>query len=40
MEIIVSGSKVKRISNHPSPILIMTDQKQENVKYFSYLMQN
>jgi hypothetical protein len=27
-----------RISNQPSPVLIMTSQKeQDNVKYFSYL---
>ena len=32
------GSKVKRISKQPSPVLITADQKQqENVKYFSYL---
>jgi len=38
MEIIVSGPKVKRISNQPSPVLFMTDKKQQdNVKYFSYL---
>jgi hypothetical protein len=37
MEIIVSRSKVKRISNQPSTVLIITDQKQENVKHFSYL---
>jgi hypothetical protein len=38
MEIIGSGSKVQRISNQPSLVLIMTDLKQQdNVKYFSYL---
>lgn len=38
MEIIVSGSKLQRISNQPSTVLIITDKKQqENVKYFSYL---
>jgi hypothetical protein len=30
-------TKVIRISNHPTPIQIMTDQKQpENVKYWKY----
>ena len=38
MEMNVEKNKVMRISRQPSPVTIMTDQKQlENVKYFKYL---
>jgi hypothetical protein len=38
MEMNVEKTKIMRISRQPSPIKIMTDQKQlENVEYFNYL---
>jgi len=38
MERYVETTKVMRISREPSPIQIMTDQKQlKNVEYFNYL---
>jgi hypothetical protein len=38
MEIHVGKTKVKGISRNPSPVKIMTDQKQlENVNYFNHL---
>ena len=37
MEMNVEKTKVMRISRQPSPIQIMTDQKQrQNVEYFKY----
>jgi hypothetical protein len=39
MEMNVEKTKVLRISRQPSPIKVMTDQKQlENVEYFNYLV--
>jgi hypothetical protein len=38
MEMNVEKTKVTRISRQPSPVLIMTDQKQlQNVEHFNYL---
>ena len=38
MEMNVEKTKVMRISWQPSPVQIMTDQKQlDNTEYFSYL---
>jgi len=38
MEMNVEKTKVMRISRQPSPVTVMTDQKQpENVKCFKYL---
>jgi hypothetical protein len=37
MEMNVGKTKVMRISWHPSPVQIVTDQKQQkNVEYFNY----
>jgi len=37
MEINVGKTKVMRISRQPSPVHVMTDQKQsQNVEYFKY----
>ena len=37
MEMNVEKTKIMRISRQPSPVIIMIDQKLENVEHFKYL---